>query len=43
MRIVEVFKQGQYAPYEVVDQVFAIYSVDNGYMDDVAVADVHSL
>jgi len=40
MRIVEVFKQGQYVPYEVADQVFAIYSVDNGYLDDVAVADV---
>ena len=39
-RIVEVFKQGQYAPYEVVDQVFAIYSVDNGYLDDIAVEHV---
>jgi F-type H+/Na+-transporting ATPase subunit alpha len=39
-RIVEVFKQGQYAPYEVVDQVFSIYSVDNGYLDDIAVEHV---
>jgi F-type H+-transporting ATPase subunit alpha len=40
MRIVEVFKQGQYMPYEVADQVFAIYIVDNGYLDDIAVAKV---
>jgi F-type H+-transporting ATPase subunit alpha len=40
MRIVEVFKQGQYEPYEVVDQAVAIYSVDNGFLDEIAVADV---
>jgi F-type H+-transporting ATPase subunit alpha len=39
-RIVEVFKQGQYKPYDVVDQVIAIYNVDNGYLDDIPVADV---
>ena len=40
MRIVEVFKQGQYQPYEVVDQAIAIYSVDNGYLDEIPVAKV---
>ena len=39
-RIVEVFKQGQYAPFEVVDQVISIFAVDNGYMDKVEVSDV---
>ena len=40
MRIVEIFKQAQYLPYEVVDQAISIYSVDNGFMDDVPVAKV---
>jgi F-type H+-transporting ATPase subunit alpha len=40
MRIVEVFKQGQYQPYEVVDQAIAIFCVDTGLLDDVAVGDV---
>jgi F-type H+/Na+-transporting ATPase subunit alpha len=39
-RIVEVFKQGQYQPYEVVEQVVSIYAVDNGYLDSIAVAKV---
>ena len=39
-RIVEVFKQGQYRPFEVVDQVISIYAVDNGYMDKIEVEDV---
>jgi F-type H+-transporting ATPase subunit alpha len=40
MRIVEIFKQAQYLPYEVVDQAISIYSVDNGFMDDVPVSKV---
>ena len=40
MRIVEIFKQAQYLPYEVVDQAISIHSVDNGYMDDVEVSKV---
>ena len=39
-RIVEVFKQGQYQPYEVVEQVIAIYAVDNGYLDSIPVSKV---
>jgi len=40
MRIVEVFKQPQYSPYEVADQAIAIHMVDNGYLDDIAVSRV---
>lgn len=40
MRIVEMFKQPQFKPFEVVEQVISIYTVDNGYLDDIPVADV---
>src|SRR6184192_1707904 len=36
-RIVEVFKQPQYNPISVENQVVALWAVQNGYMDDVAV------
>ena len=36
-RIVEVFKQPQYNPMPVEVQVAALWTVQNGYMDDVAV------
>lgn len=39
-RIVEMFKQAQYKPYEVIDQVIDIYSVDNGFLDDINVSQV---
>jgi len=39
-RVVEVLKQGQYAPLSVQEQVVSIYTVTNGYMDDVDIADV---
>ena len=39
-RIVELLKQPQYEPMEVEDQVSAIYAVDNGYFDDVAITDI---
>ena len=35
-RIVEVFKQPQYSPIPVEVQVAVLWSVQNGYMDDVA-------
>ena len=41
-RIVEVLKQGRNAPVRVGCQVAIIYAAINGYLDDVAVADVHS-
>jgi len=36
-RIVEVFKQPQYNPISVENQVVALWAVQNGYMDDVPV------
>jgi F-type H+-transporting ATPase subunit alpha len=36
-RIVELFKQPQYHPIPVEQQVAVIWAVQNGYMDDVAV------
>ncbi len=36
-RIVEVFKQNQYNPIAVENQVAVLWAVQNGYMDDVAV------
>jgi len=39
-RLTEVLKQGQYVPMPVELQVCAIYAGVNGYLDDVAVADV---
>ncbi len=40
-RVVEVLKQKQYTPYPVEDQVISIWSVTNGYMDDVPLAKVN--
>jgi F-type H+-transporting ATPase subunit alpha len=36
-RMVELLKQRQYAPYEVVDQVLAIFAAANGFMDSTPV------
>ena len=35
-RLVELLKQGQYAPIEVVDQVVAIFAATTGLLDDVS-------
>jgi F-type H+-transporting ATPase subunit alpha len=35
-RVVEVLKQGQYAPLPVEEQVLAIYAVTKGFFDDIA-------
>ena len=40
-RIVEVLKQGRNAPVRVGCQVAIIYAAVNGYLDSVAVSDVH--
>ena len=40
-RIVEVLKQGKKAPVRVGCQVAIVYAVIKGYLDNVAVADVH--
>ena len=36
-RIQEVLKQGQFAPVSLERQVFILYAVTNGYLDDIAV------
>ena len=35
-RVVEVLKQGQYAPFPVEDQVVSLFAVTEGHFDDVA-------
>ena len=39
-RLTEILKQPQYAPMKAVDQVLVLYAMENGYMKDIAVADV---
>jgi F-type H+-transporting ATPase subunit alpha len=39
-RLVEVLKQKQYAPLSVDQQVTILYAGVNGYLDDIAVADI---
>ncbi len=39
-RLVELLRQGQYAPYPVEDQVISVWSGNSGHFDDVPVADV---
>lgn len=39
-RMVELLKQPQYQPLEVVDQVMSIFAANSGFLDDVAVRDV---
>src|SRR5580765_5498348 len=39
-RLMEVFKQGQYKPYPVEQQVVSIWAATSGKLDDVAVDDV---
>ncbi len=36
-RLVELLKQGQYAPMDVVDQVMAVFAGTGGYLDDLPV------
>jgi F-type H+-transporting ATPase subunit alpha len=39
-RLVELLKQGQYAPFPVEEQVVSLWAGGNGYLDDVPVEDV---
>ncbi|OUZ11261.1 F0F1 ATP synthase subunit alpha [Aeromicrobium sp. PE09-221] len=39
-RIMEVFKQGQYAPYPMEQQVVSLWAIQNGKLDPVPVGDV---
>lgn len=39
-RLVEILKQGQYAPYEVADQVVLIFAGTNGFADEIPIEEV---
>lgn len=39
-RTMEILKQDQYQPMEVEEQVVVIYTVTNGYLDDIEVSDI---
>jgi F-type H+-transporting ATPase subunit alpha len=39
-RMVELLKQGQYAPYDVIDQVISVYAGSQGFFDPVPVNQV---
>ena len=38
--MVELLKQPQYKPYDVIDQVISIYAASNGFMDDVPLSQI---
>ncbi len=42
-RLVELLKQGQYAPVEVMDQVIGIYAATKGMFDSVPVANIRDI
>ena len=42
-RLTELLKQGQFSPYPMEEQVFAIYAGVNGFVDGVAVKDITRL
>ncbi len=39
-RTVEVLKQGQYVPMPVEDQILVLYTLTNGFMDDIEIRDI---
>ena len=39
--MVELLKQGQYAPYDVIDQCISIFAGSKGFLDDVDPNRVH--
>jgi F-type H+-transporting ATPase subunit alpha len=41
-RMVELLKQGQYRPYDVIDQVISIFAGTKGLLDDLKVNTVHA-
>lgn len=40
-RMVELLKQGQYAPFDVIDQCISIFAGAKGFLDDVEIDRVH--
>jgi F-type H+-transporting ATPase subunit alpha len=41
-RVVEILKQGQYAPFPVEDQVASLYAVTEGHFDDIPIDQISS-
>ncbi len=41
-RMVELLKQGQYVPLDVIDQVMSVYAGTQGHLDSIDVAQVHA-
>ena len=39
-RMTEILKQGRYSPMDAPDQVVSIFSINEGYADDIALSDV---
>ncbi len=39
-RMVELLKQGQYKPFDVIDQCISIFAASKGFLDDVAIPSV---
>ena len=40
-RLVELLKQGQYTPFDAIDQAIAIYAAAKGFVDDLPLDQVH--
>ena len=41
-RLVELLKQGQYTPYDAIDQAISIYAASKGFVDDLPLDQVHA-
>jgi F-type H+-transporting ATPase subunit alpha len=41
-RMVELLKQGQYQPYDVIDQCISIFAGSKGFLDDLPLSKVHA-
>ena len=41
-RMVELLKQGQYQPYDVIDQCISIFAGSKGFLDDLPLNKVHA-
>jgi len=41
-RMVELLKQGQYSPFDVIDQCISIFAGTRGFLDDLKRTDVHA-
>ena len=40
-QLVELLKQGQYTPFKAIDQAISIYAASKGFLDDLALKNVH--